>query len=76
MRVKNINSVLPISYLEGLNEEMVMSVVNTAEQAGVCIACRQYQATIVDSENKFTFYEIYVRLIDYEIFIRFTQTRP
>ena len=31
---------------------------------------------IVDSENKFTFYEIYVRLIDYEIFIRFTQTRP
>ena len=46
MRVKNINSVLPISYLEGLNEEMVMSVVNTAEQAGVCIACRQYQATI------------------------------
>ena len=31
---------------------------------------------IVDSENKFTFYEIYVRLYDYEIFNRFTRTRP
>ena len=30
---------------------------------------------IVDSENKFTFFEIYVRVYDYGIFNRFTQTR-
>ena len=46
MRVKDINSVLPINYLEGLNEEMLLSVVNTAEQAGVCIACRENFATV------------------------------
>ena len=31
--------------------------------------------TLVDSENKFTFFEIYVRVYDYGIFNRFTQTR-
>ena len=30
---------------------------------------------IVDSENKFTFSEIYVSIYDYGIFNRFTQTR-
>ena len=30
---------------------------------------------IVDSENKFTFFQIYVSLYDYGIFNRFTQTR-
>ena len=30
---------------------------------------------IVDPENKFTFYEIYVSLYDYDLFNRFTQTR-
>ena len=30
---------------------------------------------IVDSENKFTFSEIYVSIYDYGLFNRFTQTR-
>ena len=34
-----------------------------------------HPSLIVDSENKFTFFEIYVRVYDYGIFNRFTQTR-
>ena len=56
--------------------------VNIANATHIKVSARQRRdmsievGHIVDSENKFTFYEIYVRLIDYEIFIRFTQTRP
>ncbi len=39
------------------------------------LAAQQGQTFIVDSENKFTFFEIYVRVYDYGIFNRFTQTR-
>ena len=45
-RVVDIAAVLPIQVLKDLNDEYLNCLVNTAQTAGACVACRKSEATV------------------------------
>ena len=53
---------------------LIMKWLNKSRESIACFT-DALRHIIVDSENKFTFFQIYVSLYDYGIFNRFTQTR-